>query len=73
MTLLKPSEVALSSGCVMAFDVKDGMDVDTSDGVLIKDHLLEILTEKQLFEIYANSPDEDDERKQALESTFELH
>ena len=46
--LLKPSEVALSSGCVMAFDVKDGMDVDTSDGVLIEDHFLEMLTEKQL-------------------------
>lgn len=39
----------------MAFDVKDGMDVDTSDGVLIEDHFLEMLTEKQLFEIYANS------------------
>ncbi len=62
--VLKPSEVALSSGCVMAFDVKDGMDVDTSDGVLIEDHFLEMLTEKQLFEIYANSPDEDDEQKQ---------
>jgi len=74
--LLKPSEVALSSGCVMAFDVKDGMDVDTSDGVLIEDHFLEMLTEKQLFEIYANSPDEDDEQNRPLKETLsdsELH
>ncbi len=53
--VLKPSEVALSSGCVMAFDLKDGMDVDTSDGLLIEDHFLEMLSEKQLFEVYANS------------------
>lgn len=73
---LKPSEVALSSGCVMAFDVKDGMDVDTSDGVLIEDHFLEMLTEKQLFEIYVNSPDEDDEQNRPIKETLsdsELH
>ena len=60
----------------MAFDVKDGMDVDTSDGVLIEDHFLEMLTEKQLFEIYANSPDEDDEQNRSLKETLsdsELH
>lgn len=60
----------------MAFDVKDGMDVDTSDGVLIEDHFLEMLTEKQLFEIYASSPDEDDEQNRPLKETLsdsELH
>ena len=67
---LKPSEVALSSGCIMAFDVKDGMDVDTSDGILIEDHFLEMLTEKQLFEIYVNSPDEDDEQNRPLKETL---
>ncbi|CCN85990.1 hypothetical protein [Vibrio nigripulchritudo] len=74
--LLKPSEIALSLGCVMAFDVKDGMDVDTSDGVLIEDHFLEALTQNQLFEIYANSPDEDDEQNRPLKETLsdsELH
>lgn len=74
--LLKPSEIALSLGCVMAFDVKDGMDVDTSDGVLIEDHFLEALTENQLFEIYANSPDEYDEQNRPLKETLsdsELH
>lgn len=66
---LKPSEVALSSGCAMAFDVKDGMEI-TSDDVLIEDHFLEMLTEAQLFEIYANSLDEDDEQNRPLKETL---
>lgn len=36
----------------------------------------EMLTEKQLFEIYANSPDEDDEQNRSLKETLsdlELH
>lgn len=56
----------------MAFDVKDGMDVDTSDGVLIEDHFLEMLTEKQLFEIYANSPDEEDEQNRPLKKRYRI-
>jgi len=74
--LMKPSEVALSLGCVMAFDIKEGMDVNTSDGVLIEDRFLSILTETQLFEFYANFPDEEDEQNRPLKemlSDSELH
>ena len=67
---IKPAEVALSSGCVMAFDVKDGMDIDTSHGVLNEDPYLEMLTEAQLFDVYANLPDEYDELNRTLKETL---
>lgn len=66
----KPAEAALTDGCVLAFDVKDGMDIDTSDGTLIEDHLLEILTQDQLFEIYKNFIEEDDEQGRALKDIY---
>ena len=65
-----PAETALAEGCVLAFDTKDGMDIDTSDGVLIEDHLLEILTQHQLFEIYSNFIDEEDAQGRPLKEIY---
>lgn len=73
---VKPSEIAFSSGCVLAFDVKDGMDIDTSDGNIIEDEIIELLAKDQMFEIYVNTIDEDDEQKRPLKETVsepELH
>lgn len=65
-----PTETALAEGYVLAFDTKDGMDIDTSDGVLIEDHLLEMLTQHQLFEIYSNFIDEDDEKRRPYKEIY---
>lgn len=65
-----PAENALAEGCVLAFDTKDGMDIDTSDGVLIEDHLLEMLTQHQLFEIYSNFIDEEDEKRRPYKEIY---
>lgn len=64
------AETALAEGCVLAFDTKDGMDIDTSDGVLIEDHLLEMLTQHQLFEIYGNFIDEEDAQGRPLKEIY---
>lgn len=65
-----PAETALAEGCVLAFDTKDGMDIDTSDGVLIEDDLLEMLTQHQLFEIYCNFIDEEDEKRRPYKEIY---
>ena len=65
-----PAETALAKGYVLAFDTKDGMDIDTSDGVLIEDHLLEMLTQNQLFEIYSNFIDEEDEKRRPYKEIY---
>jgi len=54
---MMPAETALSSGCVVAFDIKDGLEVNTSDGLIIQDPALSPLTYNILFEVYVNSPD----------------
>lgn len=65
-----PAETAFAEGYVLAFDTKDGMDIDTSDGVLIEDHLLEMLTQHQLFEIYSNFIDEEDLQGRPLKEIY---
>ena len=35
-SLIIPAEKAIADGVVMAFDIKDGMDIDTSDGILVE-------------------------------------
>lgn len=70
--LIRPAEEAFISGCVLVFDVKEGMDVGTSDGVIIEDHLLQVFCNKPLFELYINSPDEDDELNRPLRETQDI-
>lgn len=68
--LIIPAEKAIADGVVMAFDVKDGMDIDTSDGILIQDDLLLFLTQNQLYEIYSNFIEEDDEQGRKLKDIY---
>lgn len=67
---VKTAETALISGCVMAFDVKDGMDVDKSSGLLIEDYILDYLTQDTLLNVFSNLPDEDDEQQRPLKETL---
>lgn len=64
---INPAENALANGCVLAFESKVGMDIDTSDGVLIEDQFLQMLTRAELFEIYSNFTEEDDTGRQLKE------
>lgn len=69
-SLIIPAEKAIADGVVMAFDVKDGMDIDTSDGILVEDDLLLFLTQNQLYEIYSNFIEEDDEQGRKLKDIY---
>lgn len=51
---IKPAETAASQGVVIAFDTKDGMEVDTGDDILIQDPLLEETCKEMAFIEFAN-------------------
>src|SRR5690554_4471696 len=55
-----PTEHAFLKGCILVFESKEGMDVDTHDGVILNDPLLELLMRDSLFEEFGNLIDEDD-------------
>jgi hypothetical protein len=65
-----PAEEALKSGYVLAYDVKDGMDIDTSTGLLIEDSYLERLVQDQLYELYRNSVDYEAEPPRMLRDIY---
>lgn len=66
---MKPSEVAFASGCVLAFDTRDGMDLDTSDGVFIEDLLLAHICRNEVYNLFVNGPDEDDPADRPIKET----
>lgn len=59
---VKPAEKAMKEGCILAFDVKDGMDVDTYDGALVEDRFLFELCQPQMYERYKNTIFDDDQK-----------
>lgn len=69
-SLIIPAEKAIADGVVIAFDLKQGMDVDTSDGMLIRDDQLISLVENQLCEIYSNVIAEHDEQRRKYKDYF---
>ena len=54
------ADEAFSNGCVLAFDQKESLDVDTRDGQLVNDPILDFLAKNKLTEIFGNFVDEDD-------------
>lgn len=67
---VKPAEKALKEGYILAFDVKDGMDVDTSDGALVEDRFLFELCHPQMYERYKNTIFDDDPEQTPLRETM---
>lgn len=66
---MKPSAIAFKSGCVLAFDTRDGMDLDTSDGIFIEDLLLPHICRGAVYNLFINSPDEDDPADRPIKET----
>lgn len=67
---MKPSEVAFKSGCVLVFDTRDGMDLDTSDGVFIEDLLLPHVCRDAVYDLVINSVDEEDPSELPIKETL---
>lgn len=67
---MKPSEVAFRSGCVLVFDTRDGMDLDTSDGTFIEDLLLSHICRAAVYQLVINSPDEEDPTGRPIKETL---
>lgn len=63
---IKPTEQAFFSGCVIAMDMKDGMDFNADDGVFIEDNLLISYAEETLYKQFINAVDESDEQGRRL-------
>lgn len=68
---IQPAESAFKDGCVLVFDIKEGMDV-SSNKMLVQDSMLEIVCEKAMDRIYCNMLDEDDLRGRTYEQTLTL-
>lgn len=57
----KASELAISKGCVLAFDWKESEEIGFDDELLIYDSYLELAIRPKMLELYSNSVDVDDE------------
>ncbi|MCG6202945.1 plasmid-related protein [Psychromonas antarctica] len=57
----KASDLAISKGCVLAFDFKEAEEIGFDDELLIYDSYLELAIKPKMLEIYSNLVDEDDE------------
>lgn len=66
---MKPSEVAFKTGCVLAFDTRDGTVFDTSDGIFIADFLLPHICRGAIYDLFINNPDEDDPADRPIKET----
>jgi hypothetical protein len=64
------AEDAFLNGCVLAFEIKEAMDVNFAEGNLIEDPYLDFVADKKLLEIYGNFIDEDDELNRPLKATL---
>ena len=67
----KEGEKAFKSGCIIAFDIKDGMDLINIDNKRIKEetYILTEIIRNDLYEIFLNIPDEDDEEERPIKET----
>jgi hypothetical protein len=66
---IRPAEEAFKKGCVIGFDVKDGLNI-FSDDFLIQDNLLEVVGEKHIFKACCNTIDPDDSKGRAFKETL---
>ena len=62
--IIKPSEEALRSGCVLAFDIEDALKLDMSNPLVTLDHsCLEWLIGDMSFEV-STTPNDDEQHEQ---------
>jgi len=69
---LKPAETSFMKGCVFAFDIKDGLDIDSDGGILIHDQFLELFCDKSLFKYFCQMCKEDDPDAFELDSEEDI-
>lgn len=55
-----PTEEAYKNGCIVAMDVKAGLEFDTGDGLFVEDWPAWVLCKKEFYAEFINSPDEED-------------
>jgi hypothetical protein len=65
-----PTERAFLSGCILIFEAKEGMDVNTCDGVFINDSFLELLMRDSLYAEFGKLIDEDDPEQRSFSETL---
>jgi hypothetical protein len=66
---IRDAEEAFKKGCVIGFDVKDGLDT-LSDDFFIQDSLLEVVGEKHIFKVCCNTIDPDDSKGRTFKETL---
>lgn len=70
--LTKPIEEQLKSRCVLAFDRKDGLEITTDNDFMAAEELLSHECNEVLFDIFINSPDEEDSSGRLYKDLYEL-
>jgi hypothetical protein len=66
---IRPAEEAFNKGCVVGFDIKDGLDI-VSDELLIQDSLLEFAGEKHIFDACCNTINPDDPKERTFKESL---